>query len=138
MLLLGDGGVGKTSIKNRLLGSAFNQSYFPTFGILPAIDGILDSSGQEKIGADWSAIAHDVDCIAIVFDLTNRLSFRNLRSWVDLARREFPLRPIKILGNKSDCQRRVKSREIEVFCSRQLCGYTEISAKQHINIDQVR
>lgn len=138
VIFIGDGGVGKTAIKNRLLGLGFNQSYIPTYGIRPADAGMIDSSGQEKIGADWSAISRTVDRVAIVFDLTSKLSFKNLQTWVDLARREFPSRPIQILGNKSDCSRRVKNREIEIFCDRHLCGYTEVSAKQNLNIGQIR
>tara|TARA_B100001173_G_scaffold305691_1_gene311458 strand:- start:137 stop:568 length:432 start_codon:yes stop_codon:yes gene_type:complete len=132
MVFIGDGGVGKTSIINRVLGLGFNESYSPTSGIQAGLHGFIDSSGQEKFGIDWTAIAHDVDCVAIVFDLTSRLSFRNLRFWIDLAHREFPTSRIRILGNKSDCTKKVQQQEIQSFCGRLGCDYNEVSARANI------
>jgi len=131
-IFIGDGGVGKTSIINRVLGLGFNESYSPTSGIHASIRGCIDSSGQEKFGVDWTEISRDVDCVAIVFDLTSRLSFKNLRFWVDLARREFPTSQIRILGNKSDCAQKVRQQEIQSFCSSINCDYDEVSARSNI------
>ncbi len=127
-LFLGDAGVGKTSIINRFLGLGFNEIYAPTYGnqVRP---GFVDSSGQEKFGFDESTISQEVDCVAIVFDLTSRLSFKNLRFWISLATRKFPTSQIRILGNKSDCLRKVKQTEIDRFCARNGYRYNEVSAR---------
>jgi len=137
VVFVGDGGVGKTSIANRLTGyGGFSETYAPTSGFKFLEGGIIDSSGQEKLGTDWSTL-RDIGRVAIVFDLTNRLSFKNLRFWIELAHREFPLAQISLIGNKSDCQRKVNPQDIETLCNRHRIQCIEVSARTAANIDQI-
>ena len=136
VVFIGDGGVGKTSIINRLTGHGFAEIYAPTFGFTFLEEGIIDSSGQEKLGTDWSTL-REVDRIVIVFDLTSRLSFKNLGFWIQLALREFPSAQISLVGNKSDCHRRVNRPAIDALRDREQLQYTEVSAKLGSNIDLI-
>ena len=128
VVFIGDGGVGKTSIINRLSGHGFAEIYSPTFGFTFLEEGIIDSSGQEKLGTDWSTL-RDLDRIVIVFDLTSRISFRNIGFWIKIARREFPSAQIYLVGNKSDCHHRVNRHAIDALRDREQILYTEVSAR---------
>ena len=67
---------------------------------------ILDSAGQEKYRAIIKNYFNDTDGIFIVFDLTNKYSFNNLKIWIDIIKecKGNDYSNIVILGNKSDLE----------------------------------
>jgi len=69
--------------------------------------------------------------VAIVFDITNRVSFDNIRPWIRDAQKNVDSSKIIIIGNKSDLshERNVSIEEAEGYVRSVDTIYIEISAK---------
>ena len=114
IVVLGDGGVGKTAIIQHLLGKQFTSSYLLTIGAdistyqLPYEGKILslqlwDLAGQVRFNIVRNLYYSGARAAILVFDLTRHESFQNLEKWKDdLFRHTGKKIPIILLGNKSD------------------------------------
>ncbi|MHA1945995.1 MAG: Rab family GTPase [Candidatus Hodarchaeales archaeon] len=122
IVLLGDGAVGKTSIKMSFIGKQFSSQYLPTIGADFVVKKVtLDTPfGKEVIKFQIWDIAgqpafkqirkayysHSVGCL-LVFDTTRSESLKNLKDWMqDLythAKSPFII-PI-VIGNKIDLRK---------------------------------
>lgn len=126
--LLGDGAVGKTSLKNRFLGAGFNPKYLITIGAdfavrdvkLPNLGveyklQIWDLAGQPRFNAVRTLYYKGSMGAILIFDITNRSSLENLQGWV----KEFwrhsgeSAVPMIILGNKKDLRDKIPSSVTE-------------------------
>ena len=118
IVILGDSGVGKTTLLQQYLnGKASGQSK-PTIGADFSkreimIDNtvvtlqIWDTAGQEKFQSLGYAFYRGADCCALCYDLTNTTSFENLARWkngfIENAGPTDPASfPFVLLGNKLD------------------------------------
>ena len=92
LVLIGDGGVGKTTFTQRHATGHFQKTYVPTKGAVVTdvqfntthgslILNIWDTAGQEKFGELRDCYYIDAHCAIIMFDLTNRDSYRNVAKW---------------------------------------------------------
>lgn len=151
ILLLGDSGVGKTSIINRYVSGNFQPKYKFTIGAdysnreisidnRDVVCQIWDTAGQERFQALSSAFYRGADCCILVFDVTNRKSFENLDKWHN----EFlyvsgsNTTPIVLLANKTDqVSMRLISAKYAQFWSQSKTNvcYFECSAKLGNGID---
>mmetsp|Transcript_35145 Transcript_35145/g.76944 ORF Transcript_35145/g.76944 Transcript_35145/m.76944 type:complete len:246 (-) Transcript_35145:165-902(-) len=146
VILLGDSGVGKTSLMNRYHTGKFTGQYKATIGAdflskdLTVTDPttglpkdctlqIWDTAGQERFQSLGTAFYRGADACLLVYDVTDPRSLDHLDSW----REEF-LRnvggmfggdgpqdfPFVVLGNKIDKEndRRVPRARAEEFCAR--------------------
>jgi Ras-related protein Rab-11A len=112
--LLGDGGVGKTSIRQRFLGQGFNSTYVETIGAdfskkIVFIDEtelilqIWDLAGQSRYDSVRSLYYTGVRGALIVYDLSRPTSLENVPKWIEeLLNHTFQAIPIVLIGNKSD------------------------------------
>ena len=94
--LLGDSGVGKTNIINSILNVDFNEEEISTISLYKfEIKVILkkdnevklivwDTSGQERFRSLAIKTIKNIDGIILVFDVTNRSSFKNISNWLRL------------------------------------------------------
>ena len=115
VVLVGNGGVGKTTFVNRLKGILdANAPYITThaFEVNPirvflsngtSIDfDIFDTAGSELIeGLNMQYYDGSHGCIAF-FDLTTTITLENANSWLQAVRRVRPDIPCVLLGNKAD------------------------------------
>eukprot|EP00827_Trimyema_finlayi_P003048 TRINITY_DN272_c0_g2_i2.p1 TRINITY_DN272_c0_g2~~TRINITY_DN272_c0_g2_i2.p1 ORF type:complete len:260 (-),score=101.69 TRINITY_DN272_c0_g2_i2:21-755(-) len=156
IIILGDSGVGKTSLINQYVSQKFTQQYRATVGAdFMAKDvqledrtvtlQIWDTAGQERFQSLGSAFYRGSDCCVIVYDITNMKSFEAIETWKE----EFLLQgslkdkdnfPFIILGNKADLeeQRKInqtKAQQIYQIPEKNLFFF-EISAKDNLNVDQ--
>ncbi|KAI1159465.1 putative small G-protein Ras2 [Nemania serpens] len=157
IVVLGDGGVGKTSLTMGLCGHKFSQTYDPTIedsfrthitinDILCPLD-ILDTAGQEEyvnLRDDW---IRQGDGIVLVYDVTSQASFASFECLIkqvmqvkwDLegstASRPSRL-PIMIVGNKIDMVEKqvVRATEGLALARKYGCEFTETSAKSMKNV----
>lgn len=89
LVIIGDSGVGKTSLIQMFEHNKFNQSFKPTIGAdfsnkeITLDDRIVtlqiwDTAGQERFQSLGSAFYRGADCCVLVYDVTNPMSFENL------------------------------------------------------------
>ena len=98
VVLVGDGGVGKSTLVKRLLTGEFEKVYRATMGVEvtplmfhtsagPVMLKIWDCAGQEKFGGLRDGYYILADAAIIAFDVTSRITFKNVHNWrEDLAR----------------------------------------------------
>lgn len=155
ILLLGDSGVGKTSLIQTLTGNKFSHSMLTTVGIdfvkVPFnVDGakvrlqIWDTAGQERFRSITKFQYRSTKGLLLLYDITNRKSYETLSYWlntiekdIDQSNRE-PI-PIIIVGNKCDLEneRVVSTYEGEMVAdSNYLAGFFETSACTGTNVQE--
>jgi GTP-binding nuclear protein Ran len=145
--LLGDGGVGKTTFVKRLRTGEFEKKYVATMGV--SVDSLTfmtnygaipisvwDTAGQEKFGGLRDGYYVGSKAFIIMFDVTSRITYRNVPNWYADARREHEHEPIVLVGNKCDIKdRAVKPRHINFHRKKNL-QYYDVSAKSNYNIEK--
>lgn len=147
ILIIGDGGVGKSTYVRQINTGTFKSTYDTTIGLEPhpitllTSAGeknltILDTAGQEKFGSLRQELYKNTHAAFIMFDLTSRSTYVNVSKWyrdiTDAMGTDFP---IVIIGNKLDLERKVKSKLI-TFPKRKGIPYIEISVKDSIDLDK--
>ena len=152
LIILGDGGVGKTAMTIQFLQNHFIEMYDPTIedsyrkqiviDNKPYFLEILNTAGQEEYTAMRDSYMKSGDGFIIVYDITNRQSFNGVESIKELIYMNYPDKkyiPIVICGNKSDLnQKRVVSTAEGIALSQKLdCKFFECSAKNFENIEQI-
>ena len=122
IVILGDSGVGKTTLLQQYLNGKVTGQSKPTIGADFSKKEILidntvvtlqiwDTAGQEKFQSLGYAFYRGADCCALTYDITNQTSFENLDRWkrgfLENAGPSDPLTfPFVCLGNKVDQQDR--------------------------------
>lgn len=147
ILIIGDGGVGKSSYVRKVNTGNFKSKYDTTIGLEPhkftlkTSDGekeitILDTAGQEKFGSLRKSVYEIADAAFIMFDLTSRTTYTNIPNWYrDLTNEKGEDFPIVIIGNKLDSERKVREKMI-TFPKRKNLPYFEMSVKDETNLDK--
>ena len=153
LLIIGNSIVGKTSILTKYTSKAYTESYVATVGLDfftkdESIDGktirikIWDTAGQERYKAITKCFFQRAQGIIIVFDVTNKRSFDDLKMWIDSIKSQSKLTedlenmPIILIGNKIYLPKRVIDKETALnFAKEQNLEYYETSAKTGEGID---
>ena len=117
IILIGDSSVGKTNLLTRFVKNEFNSNSKPTIGVdffskTVTIDRklikaqIWDTAGQERFKAFSSAYYNGSHGAFIVYDITNKESFDNVKNWVTELKMhlEFSNLIVMLVGNKSDME----------------------------------
>lgn len=155
-LIIGDSGVGKSSIMTQFVDGIFQESYICTIGVdykTISVDAnehvvkflLWDTAGQEKFRSLCRNYYRGAQCAIFVFDLTKANSFHNIRQWLNDFEEETTRvkngQIVKILvGNKADlkAKRTVSYKDaLEFSETNGFVHYFETSAKENINIDEV-
>lgn len=146
-ILLGDGGVGKTTYVKRHISGEFEKKYVPTLGVDvrplkfntnygPICFNVWDTAGQEKFGGLRDGYYIQGQCAILMFDVTNRTSYKNVQNWHRDLVRVCENIPIVLVGNKVDIKdRRVKAKNI-TFHRKKTLPYYDISAKSNYNFEK--
>ncbi|XP_015522594.1 ras-related protein Rab-37-like isoform X1 [Neodiprion virginianus] len=149
-ILLGDSGVGKTSLLVQFDTGKFQTGNFAaTVGIgftnkVVTVDGmrvklqIWDTAGQERFRSVTHAYYRDAHALLLLYDVTNKTSFDNIRAWLGEIR-EYAHDDVVImlLGNKSDCgaERAVRREDGERLSREYRVPFMETSAKTGLNVE---
>merc|ERR1712151_621134 len=94
VIILGDSGVGKTSLMNQYVNKKFTNQYKATIGAdfltkEVTIDDktvtmqIWDTAGQERFQSLGVAFYRGADCCVLVYDVTVAKSFEHIENWRD-------------------------------------------------------
>merc|ERR1712054_264296 len=147
LVLIGDGGTGKTTFVKRHLTGEFEKKYDPTMGVdVHPLDfqtnlGMIrfycwDTAGQEKFGGLRDGYYIHGQCAIIMFDVTSRLTYKNVPTWYRDLVRVCEGVPVVLCGNKVDEKdRKVKPKQI-TFHRKKNLQYYDISAKTNYNYDK--
>ncbi|XP_021183547.1 ras-related protein Rab-37 isoform X2 [Helicoverpa armigera] len=149
-ILLGDSGVGKTSLLVQFETGKFQAGNFSaTVGIgftnkVVTVDGIKvklqiwDTAGQERFRSVTHAYYRDAHALLLLYDVTNKISFDNIRAWLGEIR-EYAQDDVVImlLGNKSDSglERAVRREEGQRLAREYQVAFMETSAKTGLNVE---
>ncbi|KAL9106586.1 MAG: hypothetical protein Q9227_008432 [Pyrenula ochraceoflavens] len=156
VIILGDSGVGKTSLMNQYVNKKFSTSYKATIGADFLTKEVLvddrlvtmqlwDTAGQERFQSLGVAFYRGADCCVLVYDVNNSKSFETLDSWRDefliqASPRDPESFPFVVLGNKidvEDSKRMISSKRAMTFCQNKGdIPYFETSAKEAVNVEQ--
>jgi len=151
LLLVGDTGVGKSSLLLRFSDDKYSESFVPTVGLDFKLRGLeidntkiklllWDASGDYRYKAITSSLEKQPHAIVMVFDVTNLDSFKNIEAmWNSDVQKHCSENVIKVLvGNKSDLKAtRVVSTEMGQNLATKLgvVKYIETSAKTDSNVN---
>lgn len=123
-VLVGDGGTGKTTFVKRHLTGEFEKKYVATLGVEvhplvfhtnrgPIRFNVWDTAGQEKFGGLRDGYYIQGQCAIIMFDVTSRVTYKNVPNWHRDLVRVCEGIPIVLCGNKVDIKdRKVKAKTI--------------------------
>ncbi len=150
VLLLGNSDVGKSSLLLRYVDQVWNDAFVPTIGVdfkvktLNINDKkvkmqIWDTAGQERFRTVIATYFRGANGILLLFDVTNKDSFKNLESWLIEIEKNASDKVLKILiGNKCDLvdDREIKEEEGKAFALRNGMEYMETSAKMNTNVSE--
>ena len=150
LLLIGDSGVGKSCLLLRFADDTYTESYISTIGVdfkIRTIDlegktiklQIWDTAGQERFRTITSSYYRGAHGIIIVYDITDKDSFTNVKQWLTEIDRYACENVNKLLvGNKSDLadKRRVSTDEAKAFADELGMKCLETSAKESTNVEQ--
>merc|ERR1711957_375213 len=92
LVLVGDGGVGKTTFVKRHLTGEFEKKYIATLGVevhpMPFFTNhgqikfnVWDTAGQEKFGGLRDGYYIGGNCGIIMFDVCSRITYTNVPKW---------------------------------------------------------
>jgi len=147
LILVGDGGTGKTTFVMRHLTGEFEKKYLPTLGVEvhplvfhtnrgPIRFNVWDTAGQEKFGGLRDGYYIQGQAAIIMFDVTSRMTYKNVPNWHKDLVRVFEAIPIVFCGNKVDIKdRKVKPKQI-TFHRKKNLQYYDISAKSNYNFEK--
>ncbi|MHA2249803.1 MAG: Rab family GTPase [Candidatus Kariarchaeaceae archaeon] len=164
LVLCGDWGVGKTSIRRSYMGESFVQDHLSTLGADFAVNRvsvtedivlelqIWDLAGQPGFENLRQRFFKGAAAAMMVFDLTRPETFTNLDSWFEQLWRGSTMEgvhkqmPIALLGNKNDLDNhKVDEQEVIDYIARLrdehgldncYVSYFSTSAKTGVNIEQ--
>ncbi|CAO3611754.1 unnamed protein product [Cunninghamella blakesleeana] len=147
LVLVGDGGTGKTTFVKRHLTGEFEKKYIATLGVEVhpltfntnfgnICFNTWDTAGQEKFGGLRDGYYIQGQCAIIMFDVTSRITYKNVPNWHRDLVRVCENIPIVLCGNKVDIkERKVKAKTI-TFHRKKNLQYYDISAKSNYNFEK--
>lgn len=150
LVLIGDSGVGKSCLLEKLMDLTSNNAFISTIGVdirthVIQIEGkpvklqVWDTGGQERYRPVLTTCYRNAHGIIIVYDVTNEKSFANLNQWMtEVAEFAKPDLPKMLVGNKSDLdERRSVSEDVaRQFAKEKGMTYIETSAIKTSNIKE--
>ncbi|XP_042586574.1 ras-related protein Rab-37-like isoform X2 [Cyprinus carpio] len=149
-ILVGDSGVGKTSLLVQFdQGKFIPGSFSATVGIgftnkVVTVDNMKvklqmwDTAGQERFRSVTHAYYRDAQALLLLYDITRKSSFDNIRAWLteiyEYAQKDVV---IMLLGNKSDmaAERVITHEEGEKLAKEYGVPFMETSAKTGVNVE---
>ncbi|OMJ91514.1 hypothetical protein SteCoe_5884 [Stentor coeruleus] len=150
LLLIGDSGVGKSSVLLRFADNTYTESFISTIGVdfkIKTVEiehkifklQIWDTAGQEKFRTITSSYYRGAHGIIVVFDVTNKDSFLNVGNWMNEITKYASDNVNKLLiGNKTDLvdRRVVSTEEAKELADSLGVTYIETSAKTAIGVEE--
>jgi len=150
LLLIGDSGVGKSCLLLRFADDVFNDTYVTTIGVDFKVRSLnvgqtrvrlqlWDTAGQERFRTITSSYYRRADAFIVVYDVTDKESFNNVRPWLqEIEKYTSGGLPKLIVGNKSDLsgKRVVETEEGAKLAESLGIDFLEASARSADNVEK--
>lgn len=150
-VLLGESGVGKSSLALRIVKNEFRQYLESNIGAsfltqsFQLDDGrnvkfeIWDTAGQERFDSLTPLYYRNADVALVVYDITSRKSFTRAQNWVRELGYANDKIVILLIGNKLDMesQRTIENKEAKLFADDYNLLFMEASAKTGAYTDEI-
>ncbi|MDP1602858.1 MAG: protein kinase, partial [Legionella sp.] len=152
LLIVGDSGVGKSCLLLRFVDDTYTESSVSTISVDFPKHKTIQQHGKIIKLQIWNIanfphilvkerrkIFRDSDCIIVVYDITNQVSFNNVKQWLKEIDRYAREDVTKLLvGNKRDLhiERAVSFETAEELAENLGLQLLETSAKDNLNVDQ--
>ena len=150
LLLIGDSGVGKSCLLLRFADDTYTETYISTIGVdfkIRTIEiagksvklQIWDTAGQERFRTITSSYYRGAHGIIVVYDVTDKASFSNVKQWLQEIDRYACENVNKLLiGNKCDLTTKkvVDYNTAKEFADGLGIPFLETSAKNATNVEQ--
>ena len=150
ILLLGDTSVGKTCFFMQYIDNTFHEVHISTVGLDNKVKDvqlddkvykvqIWDTAGQDRFRSITKNYFKGAHGIVLLYDITNKVSFENVRNWLKQIKEEVDDNVCIILvGNKIDLEdkRQVTKEEGENMAEEYGLMHFECSAKTGENIHE--
>jgi small GTP-binding protein len=148
--LVGDSGVGKSSIIGRFVAGIFSDNISSTSGLNYSQKyyekegkkirlNLWDTAGQEKFRSLGRSFYKDSYIILIVYDICNRASFENIKEiwYPEVTSNSEKIRIIAIVGNKKDKyeEEEVTDQEASSYAKEINANFFLVSANSGDGID---
>ena len=152
ILIIGDSGVGKTSMLLKYVENYFPDTHIATIGVEYKTKvmnrgkykinlNIWDTAGQERFKSITKSFFSYTTGVVFVYDITKRESFSGatgVKNWIKDSE-EYGKFDGVLCGNKADLEknRKVKFDELKELGIKKNISYFETSAKTGKNIDEI-
>ncbi|XP_076048132.1 RAS oncogene family member Rab35 [Oratosquilla oratoria] len=150
LLIIGDSGVGKSSLLLRFADNTFSGNYITTIGVdfkirTLEVEGqrvklqIWDTAGQERFRTITATYYRGTHGVIVVYDVTNGESFANVKRWLHEIDQNCEVVNRILVGNKNDCPDRkvVLYEDAKRFADQMSIQLFETSAKDNINVEEM-
>ena len=151
LCLLGDAGVGKTSLITRFCDDSFKENYNNTIGVdfrlvtlkykkIISKIHIWDTAGQERFRSMALNYINNSHGFAFVYDIADKSSFDNINNWIDLVLDKNKKSVFNFLiGNKCDIdkERQVSQNDGQQLAEQKKLYFLETSAKTNENVQKL-
>ena len=152
VIVIGEAGVGKSSLSKRAIKNIFEDTYNATIGFdffsffLKINDKIIqlqiwDTCGQEIYRSLITQYYKNASLAIIVYSINNRNSFDNIDFWLkEIRKYSNPDVKVFVIGNKIDLEneRKIDKEEAELYCKKnKIYLFFESSAKISINTQEI-
>ncbi|KAJ0180964.1 hypothetical protein K1T71_003049 [Dendrolimus kikuchii] len=155
IVILGDGGVGKSCLMSRFISNHFDDHSFHTIGVefmnkTIEVNGkqytlqVWDTAGQERFKSLRTPFYRGSDICILAYAVDDRSSFNNIKMWLNEflhyagVKNGIERYPFMVVGNKSDVSskdREVTHDQLRHWCEEnKIATYIETSAKNDNNV----
>ncbi|KAF1762029.1 hypothetical protein GCK72_010290 [Caenorhabditis remanei] len=148
LLIIGDSGVGKSSLLLRFADNTFSENYITTIGVdfkirTMDINGqrvklqIWDTAGQERFRTITSTYYRGTHGVVVVYDVTNGESFGNVKRWLQEIENNCDSVQKVLVGNKCEesDRRVVLESDARNYAQSMNIAFFETSAKEDKNVE---
>ncbi|XP_063701928.1 ras-related protein Rab-23 [Culicoides brevitarsis] len=150
VVIVGNGGVGKSSMIQRYCKGIYTKDYKKTIGVdflerQIEIEGedmrimVWDTAGQEEFDAITKAYYRGAQACVLTFSTTDRASFEAIPDWKRKVEDECGEIPTVLVQNKIDLMEHavVAFEEVEELSARLKCRLIRTSVKEDVNVSLV-
>nr|BAJ21350.1 Rab-family small GTPase RabX32 [Tetrahymena thermophila] len=147
VILLGDSAVGKSKLVERFLLDDYEERNMSTYALtmyrhVANLDGkqykidIWDTAGQEQFQTLHASYYFQANCCILVFDITRKITYLNLKKWYTEMREHCPDIPCILIANKIDADRNVTNKQFK-FATQHNLPFYFVSAADGTNVVKI-